>query len=301
VQRHERKSTREQSGLQSLQHRATLEVQAKPYWEKLERGHYLGYYKGVRRASWHARRFAGAGKYLEVKLGSADDIGSGERGTLSYADAVDKAKQWFRTFEKQDVHEAKLYPADEADDNAAPATRLQSSRLNEVREAWAVERPDLSLGYLALFLRLEHAHYLHEQRLMQIARIIGVNIGDMHVLLALRRSGGNYSMRPTDLFRALLVTSGAMTKRIDRLESIGLVRRISADDDRRSELVQLTKEGRARADTAIAVIDKGLSAIVERSRLDEVALRRMDETLQTLVDAMHGFSMPEIKDVEKLP
>jgi DNA-binding MarR family transcriptional regulator len=66
---------------------------------------------------------------------------------------------------------------------------------------------------------------------------------DMRVLLALRRGGPPYAKRPTDLFRALLVTSGAMTKKVDRLVERGLVERMADPGHGGGFLVRLTRKG----------------------------------------------------------
>jgi DNA-binding MarR family transcriptional regulator len=63
------------------------------------------------------------------------------------------------------------------------------------------------------------------------------------VLVALRRSGAPFRSSPTALFNSLLLSSGAMTNRIDRLEESGLVKRVPDPEDRRGVLVELTKKG----------------------------------------------------------
>ena len=63
------------------------------------------------------------------------------------------------------------------------------------------------------------------------------------VLATLRRQGGPFTMAATELADASMLTSGAMTNRIDRLEESGLVRRIADSEDRRKVLVQLTSKG----------------------------------------------------------
>jgi len=66
-------------------------------------------------------------------------------------------------------------------------------------------------------LRLGRVNQLHEMRVQEISGKVGLNTGDLHVLLALRRLGKPYESRPTDLFRALLITSEAVAKRVARL------------------------------------------------------------------------------------
>jgi len=63
------------------------------------------------------------------------------------------------------------------------------------------------------------------------------------VLSALRRQGEPFVMAATELAGAAMLTSGAMTNRIDRLEIEGLVKRLKDENDRRRVLVQLSPEG----------------------------------------------------------
>ena len=80
---------------------------------------------------------------------------------------------------------------------------------------------------------------------------------DLRVLLALRRGGPPYSKRPTDLFRALLVTSGAVTKQVDRLEKRRLVKRLPDQSYGGGFQVQLTDAGRKFVDKVVAALAAG--------------------------------------------
>lgn len=72
------------------------------------------------------------------------------------------------------------------------------------------------------------------------------------MLATLRRSGPPYRLTPTGLYRELVLTSGAITHRVDALVRAGLVERIPGGRDRRSSLVGLTAKGRSVADRAMA-------------------------------------------------
>ena len=74
----------------------------------------------------------------------------------------------------------------------------------------------------------------------------------MQVMATLRRSGTPYRLTPTRLYQELVLTSGAITHRVDALAKAGLVERISAGRDRRSNLVGLTAEGKSVAERAMA-------------------------------------------------
>jgi DNA-binding MarR family transcriptional regulator len=244
--------------LATPQSRAALEPRRKPYWHTVDTGRHLGYYKGARSASWHARLFVGSGRYEEILLGKADDhAGADGLTVLDYAQAVARSHDWW-------AGKGFGVAAGESGQRGLrkrAKKRVQTDKLDEVALAWARERPDLDLSLMGLFLRIKQAHFMHERRLTAISQAVGVDVGELHVVLALRRVGAPYAMRPTDLFKALLVTSGAMSKRIDRLERARLVARTADDVDLRSSNVVLTEAGIAVADAAIARIAGGLAAL----------------------------------------
>lgn len=67
--------------------------------------------------------------------------------------------------------------------------------------------------------------------------------GEFDVLATLYRTGAPHAMNPQKLVEALLLTSGAMTNRLDRLEQAGLLVRTPNPEDRRGVIVTLTAEG----------------------------------------------------------
>src|SRR5260221_6575890 len=79
----------------------------------------------------------------------------------------------------------------------------------------------------------------------------GMSARDMRVLLALRRGGPPYALRPTDLFESLLVTSGAVTKQVDRLERRRLVKRLPDPEHGGGVLVQVPARGVADVGNAL--------------------------------------------------
>jgi DNA-binding MarR family transcriptional regulator len=155
--------------------------------------------------------------------------------------------------------------------------------LDDIESAWLVERPDLNLVVACTLLRMERANRLHEARVQAISKTVGLQIGELLVLLALRRSGKPYELRPTDLFRALLVTSGAMTKRVGRLQEGGFILRVSANDDGRSELVRLTAKGLAAADRGIAEIARVVEHVKVESGLTDQEIDSLDRSLRKLL------------------
>jgi len=118
---------------------------------------------------------------------------------------------------------------------------------------WRHERSDLDLDnfLLAVYL-MRLGAWLDRAYDKMCQQHWGIGGGDMRVLLALRRGGPPYVKRPTDLFRALLVTSGAITKKVDRLEQAGYVQRLPDPGHHGGLLVHLTKKGLRAVDDATA-------------------------------------------------
>jgi len=129
------------------------------------------------------------------------------------------------------------------------------SFIGKITRQWERERPDLDLKdfLLAIYLRRLGRLIENEYDRMCQARF-GMSAWDMRVLLALRRGGPPYAMRPTDLFEALLVTSGAVTKQVDRLERRRLVKRLPDPDYGGGFRVQLTKRGLEMVDAAVELL-----------------------------------------------
>ena len=163
------------------------------------------------------------------------------------------------------------------------AKKPDSSLYDDIEAAWLEQRPDLDMATACTLLRLERVNQLHEMRLQEISKTVGLQTGELYVLLALRRSGKPYELRPTDLFRALLVTSGAMTKRVARLQERGLILRVSANDDGRSELVRLTAKGLATADRGITEIAKVVESVAGASGLTKTEIVMLDRCLRKLL------------------
>jgi DNA-binding MarR family transcriptional regulator len=162
-------------------------------------------------------------------------------------------------------------------------SRPDSTLYDDIEAAWLEQRPDLDMATACTLLRLERVNQLHEMRLQEISKTVGLQTGELYVLLALRRSGKPYELRPTDLFRALLVTSGAMTKRVARLQEGGFILRVSANDDGRSELVRLTAKGLATADRGITEIAKVVERVTEASGLTRAEIAMLDRCLRKLL------------------
>lgn len=97
--------------------------------------------------------------------------------------------------------------------------RWATTKWTQVVEQWAIERPDLDASPILVIGRIERLPAKVEAALRPTFAAEAMGNGDFDVLAALRRNGSPYAMRPADLSRVMLVTTGAITKRIDRLQA----------------------------------------------------------------------------------
>jgi DNA-binding MarR family transcriptional regulator len=114
-------------------------------------------------------------------------------------------------------------------------------------EQWRERRPDLDTRPMAVIGRLHRLAAILQTGLQPVFAEVGLSVDDFDVLATLRRWGR--PMRPGELGRSVLVASGTVTKRLDRLERRGLVRRSVDPEDARGRLVELTEDGLELADT----------------------------------------------------
>ncbi|EWG98400.1 MarR family winged helix-turn-helix transcriptional regulator [Halomonas sp. BC04] len=120
--------------------------------------------------------------------------------------------------------------------------------MNRVKQAiaqWQQEMPDLDLLPMEVVGYLKTTQQLTQERLQAFFKEYGLQAGEFDVLATLRRSGPPYRLGPTQLFETLMISSGGMTSRLDRLEKAGLIARSPNPEDRRGTLVSLTEKGMA--------------------------------------------------------
>lgn len=142
---------------------------------------------------------------------------------------------------------------------------------------------------------LRLARHIEQQREMQL-RSLGLTPADYDVLATLRRREGQTGVNPRNLQRALLVTSGGMTKRLDRLESAGLLERRPDPTDRRGVLIRLSRKGRSCIDRALdvmleterRVVADAIPKTADRDRLIVLLRRLLHHLEEPEADARPG-------------
>ena len=120
-----------------------------------------------------------------------------------------------------------------------------------VVEQWRAERPELDTSPILVIGRIHRIAAALTPELVAVYGRHGLGEGEFDVLATLRRQGAPYALSPGELGERTMVSSGAVTKRVDRLEARGLVERRPHPSDGRSRTVALTAAGRAVVDAAM--------------------------------------------------
>ena len=145
---------------------------------------------------------------------------------------------------------------------------------------WEGERPDLDLRAMATIGRLLALGRHLDAALGELAAEYGIQPADADILFTLRRSGPPYRLTPSALSDSLLVSSGTMTSRLDRLERGGLIERVPHASDRRSMEVALTDRARELVDEAVTRhVDNEVRILAELSDRDVDELNRITSGL----------------------
>ncbi|OLT09068.1 MarR family transcriptional regulator [Pseudonocardia sp. CNS-139] len=143
---------------------------------------------------------------------------------------------------------------------------------------WGRRDPDLDVSALEVVGRVLRLAELVESAIGETLRPLALSYSDFDVLSTLYRLDDAEGTHPRDLARSALITSGAMTARLDRLARAGLVERSADPHDRRAVRVHLTSGGRAVTETAVtrvlAVDESVLAPLGARQREQAAALLR---------------------------
>jgi DNA-binding MarR family transcriptional regulator len=116
----------------------------------------------------------------------------------------------------------------------------RTDHIQEVIEQWTAETPTLDRSAFAVIGRISRLADLLEPELDLVFAEYGLTGGEPP-----------YRLTPTSLRKALLLSSGGMTKRLAGLENRGLVRREAETGDRRLRAVTLTPHGRHLVDAVL--------------------------------------------------
>ncbi|MFJ9146697.1 MarR family winged helix-turn-helix transcriptional regulator [Streptomyces sp. NPDC102270] len=154
--------------------------------------------------------------------------------------------------------------------------------VDAIIEQWAAVRPDLDTRAMEVFGRIYRLSRAMGDRVEKAYAPYGISRGEFDVLATLRRAGEPYTLSPRRLSSTLMLTTGGMTGRLDKLERADLLRRSPDPHDRRGLQVTLTEKGLAVIDEAVGA---GLTAQTEAlSTLDDEQADQLADLLRALLE-----------------
>ncbi|WP_327694929.1 MarR family winged helix-turn-helix transcriptional regulator [Streptomyces sp. NBC_00459] len=169
--------------------------------------------------------------------------------------------------------------------SAQPPQRRRDP-VDAIIDQWAVVRPDLDTNAMEVFGRIYRLARAMGDRTEKAYARFGIARGEFDVLATLRRAGEPYTLSPRQLSSTLMLTTGGMTGRLDKLERAGLLRRSPDPHDRRGLQVTLTEEGLSRVDEAVGA---GVAAQAEAlAALDTERAGQLADLLRELLAATEG-------------
>ncbi|MGD2060796.1 MAG: MarR family transcriptional regulator [Acidimicrobiia bacterium] len=162
-------------------------------------------------------------------------------------------------------------------------------RLGLMLDRWRASSPDLDFSPLEVTTRVLRAAHLIQARLDRIAAAYGLSHrGDLETLIELDLVG---PMTPSELAEDLLLTSGGMTVRLNRLQAAGLIERQPNPRDGRGVLVHLTSAGSDLAHDSLGTLLEAQSAIVGTlGKADQTRLAKLLRSLLTELGDLPAFS-----------
>lgn len=165
------------------------------------------------------------------------------------------------------------------------ASRGASDHVDEIVEQWRRERPEVDVSGMAIIGRITRLEKLVRPQLDAVFARHDLESWEFDVLATLLRNGDPHQLTPGHLLESMMITSGAMTNRIDRLEKRGLVKRARSPTDGRQVLVVLTKNGLKKVDSAL--VDHAAN---ERAIISALTSQQRDQLIDLLRHLHHGVA-----------
>lgn len=153
--------------------------------------------------------------------------------------------------------------------------------VDDVLRQWAAERPDLDASPMGIVGRIQRASRRLERGITENFARFGLQLWEFDILGTLRRSGPPYRLTAGALSESSMVTSGAITNRIDRLVDRGLVTRETDPGNRRSVVITLSGAGWELIETVLVHhVDREEQLLASLSAADR---ERLADLLRTLL------------------
>jgi len=162
----------------------------------------------------------------------------------------------------------------------ASEPRDERDHVDDIVDQWHRERPEVDVSGMAIIGRLARLNQTIRPLLDAVFAEHELESWEFDVLATLLRNGAPHQLTPGELLESMMITSGAMTNRIKRLEGRGFVERVADPTDGRQVLVTLTDSGRAKVDAAL--VDHAANEVAMLSAMPADRQRELVDLLREL-------------------
>ena len=170
--------------------------------------------------------------------------------------------------------------------DASQPAGVAADVIDSLLDAWRVTRPDLDPSPLEVIGRvIVLAQHLEESVETALAKH-NLTLGQFDILATLRRHGPRGGLTPSRLLGSVMLSSGGMTARLDKLADAGLIVRVPEPEDRRMVMIELTSKGRRVIDAATAT--RFAEAKKSLPALTSGEMRNMAELLKKWLSRIEG-------------
>ena len=161
---------------------------------------------------------------------------------------------------------------------------MEADHVDEIVAQWNRERPEVDVSGMAIIGRITRLNQVIRPRLSAVFAAHDLESWEFDVLATLLRNGPPHQLTPGELLESMMITSGAMTNRIQRLEQRGFVERLKNPADGRQVLVTLTDDGHRVVDAALVDHAKNEADII--AALEPAQQRQLIDLLRILHEAV---------------
>jgi DNA-binding MarR family transcriptional regulator len=174
---------------------------------------------------------------------------------------------------------------------------VKPDRVDSIIDQWQSERPGTNVDGMAIIGRISRLERLIRPSLDAVFAAHALESWEFDVLATLLRSGHPHQLTPGQLLDATMVTSGAMTHRLDRLEERGFVKRSKSRSDGRQVIVSLTAKGVKKIDAAL--VDHAANELALVSALDSRQQNELVKLLRALSNAIEPMTPAALSSDER--
>lgn len=160
--------------------------------------------------------------------------------------------------------------------------------VDRLRVQWAAQQPGIDTSPMSVLGRVNRIAHLTGPAISDLMDKFNIDRGEFDVLATLRRAGPPFTLKPTELYTSLMLSSGGLSNRLNRMKHKGLIKRSENKSDGRSQFVQLSKRGLALVDKVFAAdmaLEKDILSHLNNSEFVqlETVLRMLCQSIEKSV------------------